>query len=197
VDIYSACDYIIWTVRRSGATLCVLKLQKLLYYAQAWHLALQGEPLFQGKFQAWTQGPVNREIYDRLARSGSLYSELSDADVPRDFAAAKLPEGKRAHLDRVLEAYGKYDEAELQEMIAHEAPWQEAASFSEERCERQIDEGHMRRYCTVQYLVGWQENDSHTLFGCPVFHLPSHPDAASAGNWLAREANSVASGRAS
>jgi uncharacterized phage-associated protein len=197
MDIHSACDYIIWAMRRSGATLCVLKLQKLLYYAQAWHLALQGEPLFSGKFQAWPQGPVNREIYDRFARSGSLHSELSDGDVSCDFAVTELPEEKRVHLDRVLQVYGKYQEPELQEMLAHEAPWQEANSHDEERCEREIDEQHMRRYCTVQYLVGWHENNPNASVGGPVFHLPSNPDAASADNWLVRESNSVSSGRSS
>src|SRR6266550_8900998 len=88
-DIHVACDYIINAVRQTGAPLTVLKLHKLLYYAQAWHLALEGEPFFVGKFQAWPQGPVNREIYDRFMGSKSLDSELLESDISKDFAAAQ------------------------------------------------------------------------------------------------------------
>ena len=195
MDIHSVCDYLITAARKTGGTLNVLKLQKLMYYAQSWHMAFQGEPLFRGKFQAWPQGPVNREIYDRFAGSKSLESELFDCDVSRDFTAAQISQDKRLHLDRVLQAYGKYQEPELQEMIAREAPWQEAKGHGAERCEREIDEDNMRRYCTVLYLVGLHESNPVAPFTSPGFHLPVGPDTASACNWLARESNSAFAGR--
>lgn len=34
------------------------KLQKLCYYAQAWHCALENEPICSASFQAWIHGPV-------------------------------------------------------------------------------------------------------------------------------------------
>ncbi|HHU17812.1 MAG TPA: DUF4065 domain-containing protein [Clostridiales bacterium] len=40
------------------------KLQKICYYAQAWHLALEGGPLFHERFEAWIHGPVCPELYD-------------------------------------------------------------------------------------------------------------------------------------
>lgn len=40
-----------------------LKLQKLVYYAHAWHLAITGQPLIEEKIEAWSWGPVVREIY--------------------------------------------------------------------------------------------------------------------------------------
>ena len=40
-----------------------LKLQKLLYYAQAWHLALYGEPLFRDRIEAWVHGPVVPPVF--------------------------------------------------------------------------------------------------------------------------------------
>ena len=33
-----------------------MKLQKLLYYCQAWHLVWEEEPLFDAEFQAWANG---------------------------------------------------------------------------------------------------------------------------------------------
>ncbi|HEY8123957.1 MAG TPA: type II toxin-antitoxin system antitoxin SocA domain-containing protein [Methylocystis sp.] len=40
-----------------------MKLQKLLFYAHAWHLALKGTPLFEEDFEAWPWGPVVRDVY--------------------------------------------------------------------------------------------------------------------------------------
>ena len=39
------------------------QLQKLCYYAQAWHLALLNRPLFDEEFQAWIHGPVCPTLY--------------------------------------------------------------------------------------------------------------------------------------
>lgn len=47
-----------------------LKLQKLLYYAQGFHLAVYGEPLFEEEIQAWAHGPVIPSVYNRLKRYG-------------------------------------------------------------------------------------------------------------------------------
>ncbi|MBR2123883.1 MAG: DUF4065 domain-containing protein [Acetobacter sp.] len=40
-----------------------MKLQKLVYYAQAWFLALKQRPLFEEDIEAWPWGPVIRDIY--------------------------------------------------------------------------------------------------------------------------------------
>lgn len=40
-----------------------MKLQKLLFYAHAWHLALKDAPLFDEDFEAWPWGPVVRDVY--------------------------------------------------------------------------------------------------------------------------------------
>ena len=59
------------------------KLQKILYYAYAWTLALLNDDeehlnnrLFDSKFEAWVHGPVNREIYNRFNPAKYLYSEI-------------------------------------------------------------------------------------------------------------------------
>jgi len=40
------------------------KLQKLAYYAQAWHLVRFGTKFFPSDFEAWEHGPVARDLYD-------------------------------------------------------------------------------------------------------------------------------------
>ena len=51
-----------------------LKLQKLLFYCQAYHLAYFKEPLFDEDFEAWVHGPVCRIIYDSL--KGKYYTVM-------------------------------------------------------------------------------------------------------------------------
>ena len=81
MNINDVCDYIILQLSEAGEYLNNLKLHKLLYYVQAWHLAFYGERLFDGGFQAWIHGPVNREIYDRFKETKSLYSEVDENDI--------------------------------------------------------------------------------------------------------------------
>ena len=47
----------------AGDSMTNLRLQKLLFYAQAWHLALTNRPLFEEDFEAWVHGPVIPSFY--------------------------------------------------------------------------------------------------------------------------------------
>lgn len=58
-----------------------MKLQKLLYLSQGWHLAITGSPLFAEEFEAWPSGPVNRVIYELTKgeftiHAGFIYEKL-------------------------------------------------------------------------------------------------------------------------
>ena len=56
-------DVAVYILRKTGP-ISAMKLQKLVYYSQAWSLAWDESPLFINKIQAWTSGPVVRELYD-------------------------------------------------------------------------------------------------------------------------------------
>ncbi len=47
----------------SGRTLSTVKLQKLVYYSQAWHLVWEDRPLFPERIEAWANGPVVPDLY--------------------------------------------------------------------------------------------------------------------------------------
>jgi uncharacterized phage-associated protein len=55
----------------SGDSLSAMKLQKLVYFAHGWHLALMNQPLLQENVQAWQFGPVVPELYQAFKRFGS------------------------------------------------------------------------------------------------------------------------------
>jgi len=151
VDIQRVCDYLIG-VQGARKTLTVLKLQRLLYFAQGWHLAFYGDPFFDGRFQAWAQGPINRKIYDRFA-GRPLDSELTAADVSKDFDVTSVSQQESNHIHSVLEAYERGEDSSFNEIISRDAPWLEARRGCLEHHQREVEEGNMRRFCVVQYLL--------------------------------------------
>ncbi len=143
-------DYIIFRLTsEESAYVNNLKLQKLLYYTQAWYLAFfDGKPLFEGKFQAWIHGPVNRQIYDRFKDKKYLYSAISIEDIQDPDIAEKIDEDTVIHIDNILEAYMRFSGVELEIMTHKELPWLAARNgFSPtQRCEVEIDENTMASY---------------------------------------------------
>ncbi|AZI38537.1 Panacea domain-containing protein [Epilithonimonas vandammei] len=141
-------DYIIYRLKSEGnQSLSFLKLQKLLFYTQAWHLAFTGDPLFDEKFQAWIHGPVSRQIFDNYKNSKYMYSEMTLKDIISERYKSIKPEIK-VHVDSVLDSYASFSSSELETMTHQEEPWLSAREGFDEyqRCEVEISEDLMRKY---------------------------------------------------
>jgi uncharacterized phage-associated protein len=147
-DLQDVCDYIIWKINEGDARLNVLKLHKLLYYVQAWHLAFGRGRCFDASFQAWVHGPVCRPIYDRFKDNKSMYSPVRSRDISKEFDPDELPKKVRRHIDRVLEGYAEFTDDQLEEMTHRERPWIEAREGydAKERCENAISDSTMASY---------------------------------------------------
>ncbi len=61
-----------------------LRLQKLLYYAQAWSLAMRDKPLFDDRIEAWPSGPVVPSVFDRFLGLGRRSLLPDDVEAERD-----------------------------------------------------------------------------------------------------------------
>ena len=145
-NINDVCDYVIVKLAEAGDTPSVLKIQKLLYYIQAWHLAVNEKPLFKGRFQAWIHGPVSREIYNRFVDTKFMYSSVGVSDLLG--GEDKLDKDDKLSVDDVLDVYAEFTGSQLEEMTHKEDPWINArGSLSpSERCEVDIDEGEMQKF---------------------------------------------------
>ena len=145
--VHSVADYIITRIKCEGQSfLSNLKLQKLLYYTQAWHLGIHKQSLFDGEFQAWIHGPVNRELYDRFAGDKDLYSEIELKD--RIETNPSLTQSEKQFVDFILENYAKFSATQLERMTHNELPWKQArVGFGEyERCEKKISQDLMKSF---------------------------------------------------
>lgn len=149
VNIHDVCDYVIKKTNADEAMpLNNLKLQKLLYYIQAWHLAFYREKFFDGSFQAWVHGPVNREIYDRFNPTKYLYSDLSGKDIKDEDFLKRIDPEDQEHIDNVLDTYLKYTGAQLETLTHKELPWIAARKGygKFQNCEVEIDNELIQAY---------------------------------------------------
>lgn len=106
-------------VIRQLSPLSTIKLQKLVYYCQAWHLVWDDEPLFDERIEAWANGPVVPELY-REHRG-----EFQRTSWPKG-SISDLTKSERETIDSVLRFYGSKDAFYLSELTHREDPWREA-----------------------------------------------------------------------
>jgi uncharacterized phage-associated protein len=107
----------------AGDSLSNLKVQKLCYYAQGFHLALTGNPLFPEEIQAWEHGPVIPSLYRE-------YKQYGAAPIPRpdDFDPDRIEPKVRELLDEVYTVYGQFSATKLRNLTHAETPWTDAYS---------------------------------------------------------------------
>ncbi|MEM9797134.1 MAG: type II toxin-antitoxin system antitoxin SocA domain-containing protein [Pseudomonadota bacterium] len=87
-----------------------LKLQKLMYIAQVINMGrTNGQPLFDGEFQAWDYGPVLPELYRRL----KVFGAGGIADVFSNAKRFQEDDPHRAVMDDVCERFLKYSAGDL------------------------------------------------------------------------------------
>lgn len=102
-----------------GERLTNLKLQKLLYYQQGFHLAFFGTPLFAENVEAWMYGPVVPAVYDEYSAYGS--SALPEVKVP-----VSLSEDEEELFNEVYDAYREFSAIGLMNRTHSERPWLDA-----------------------------------------------------------------------
>ena len=101
-----------------GDTLSNLKLQKLLYYMQGFHLAFFDEPFFNESIEAWTYGPVVPVVFQEFKK----YKKRSiDPDNYHDDLV--LTDDEQQMFDMVYSEYNRYSAVALMNMTHTEGPW--------------------------------------------------------------------------
>jgi len=138
VRAIDAADYILEQYGKMSA----MKLQKLVYYSQAWHLVWKDTPLFDEEVQAWANGPVVPELF-------TLHQGFFQLE-PGFFRgnAARILEDSKDVITRVLAFYGPKDAQWLSELSHMEDPWKLAREgiTDGERCGNVISHEKMAEY---------------------------------------------------
>ena len=116
-NVFDVAKYVL---KKLGKT-TTMKLEKEVYYCQAWSLAWDEQPLFDEDFEAWTNGPVCPQLFEKhryvFAVDETLFSDLPDYPFTTDQIET---------MNTVLEYYGDRHPHWLSELTCMERPWKEA-----------------------------------------------------------------------
>lgn len=120
----------------AGDTISNLKLQKLCYYAQGFHLAAFDKPLFRESIEAWPHGPVIRSLYAKYKAHGA-----GAIPLPTGMDFSIFDKKSRQLLDEVYKVYGQFSAWKLRNMTHEEPPWVYASKSNDE-----ISRDDMKKY---------------------------------------------------
>lgn len=118
--------YLLYRCSFYGDVITNLKMQKLLYFVNAWHLIIKNKACFEEKFQAWPNGPVLASIYQELKTFGALpidpdFSGIQSKDDLRSLER-KLGQSKDL-IDQVYAKYGSLTAFQLVNLTHIEKSW--------------------------------------------------------------------------
>jgi uncharacterized phage-associated protein len=139
--VYDVAQYIISKYGRIDA----MKLQKLVYYSQAWRIVQSGAPLFDEPIKAYRNGPVVGLLYFRhkhhwTVTSGTIGCGSKDA----------LAHHETQLVDAVLGKYGDKSPGELSALTHTEEPWIKA--WAMRHVEDIITPGAMQDFYSKQFV---------------------------------------------
>ncbi len=144
-------DVAAYIVEKQGP-MTAMKLQKLIYYCQAWSLVWDEEPIFPDRIEAWVSGPVAPALY-RVHRGQFEVRSWSQGDLRR------LSDDETETIDAVLDFYGRYSSHQLSALTHSENPWRAARHGLDptERGNREITKAAMAEYYDSLLASGGEE----------------------------------------
>lgn len=114
----NAHDVAAYILAKSGE-MTAMKLQKLVYYSQAWSLVWDEEPLFNERIEAWANGPVVPTLYSE--HRGQFKVQTWPKGQPE-----RLTPKQRQSIDAVLRYYAGKSSQWLSDLTHREDPWVDA-----------------------------------------------------------------------
>jgi uncharacterized phage-associated protein len=137
---HSIHDVAAYILKKQGE-MSAMKLQKLVYYSQAWSLIWDEKALFKAKIEAWANGPVVRTLYAKHRGQFSI-KQWADGDWSKIIGDAKKT------IDSVLSFYGDKSGQWLSELTHKERPWRDARKgmAADARCDREITPAALAEY---------------------------------------------------
>jgi uncharacterized phage-associated protein len=123
-SVNAVADYILSKLDMSaGDSITPLKLQKLVYYSQVYHLVRIGTSLFDDPIEAWAHGPVVRALYERFKYYE--WQNIPPTEIITD-PFDEIPKESRKIIDEVFDEYNEYSAKRLEELTHSEKPWIDA-----------------------------------------------------------------------
>lgn len=123
VNVHDLADFILAT----KGPMSHLKLQKLLYYCEAYHLAYFDVSLISEDFEAWVHGPVCKEVFNVLKNKSLLHSDIGfDGEYDTKIIRDALTSDQFALISDVIDNLSTWSGIQLEAATHAELPWIEA-----------------------------------------------------------------------
>lgn len=121
INATNIAEYFIWKSQQERSPVTNKKLQKLLYYTQAWSLVLLKEKMFTDDIEAWVHGPAVREVYLKYKDFG--FEPITETVDSQSF---KFNDDQVKLMNDIWSVYGCYDAGYLEALSHSEDPWKQA-----------------------------------------------------------------------
>ena len=153
VTVFDVAAYILnqyAPIAEKHGPMTAMKLQKLVYYCQAWSLVLDKKSLFGEKIEAWVYGPVVRKLFELNRGRYEIRRLAQGKDDPNKSNSKKLNKEQRETVGLIVKHYGPLKPEDLTELTHQEPPWQKARSRGNlgpsERGNTKIENQDMEEY---------------------------------------------------
>ncbi len=160
-------NYFLDLASGDGKTLDPMQIQKLVYYAHGWHLAIIENPLIDENVEAWRWGPVIPSLYHEFKRFGSGPISghahrvrmiagglvLSTPRIEETIEDGSI-ELTKAILNQIWKVYGDFTGLQLSTMThAPGTPWAEIRGTTKGRKGANIHDDIIKKHFTEQLNV--------------------------------------------
>lgn len=142
-DVRAIANEFIKIARESGRRLTNMQLQKLVYIAHGYNLAILHRPLIKQSVEAWRYGPVIPALYNALRQYGAGYV----TETINTFPSEQLSDTDRALIAAVASAYSGFSGTQLATMTHRDnTPWHQVydpqAQFNNNDIPNSLIEAH-------------------------------------------------------
>lgn len=133
-------DVVSYLLKKRGP-MTVMKLQKLMYYCQAWSLVWDEKPMFAARIEAWANGPVIPALYS--IHRGQFQVRKWPVGDPDNLA-----DQQKETVNAIIDFYGPKTAQWLSDLTHREKPWQDARAGLEdgERGDSEITLASLHEY---------------------------------------------------
>lgn len=148
---------------RSRTAIDPLKMQKLVYFAHGWHLALRDAPLIKDSVEAWDHGPVIPDIYHEFKKWGggpirtpatrfdSSTKSLQTPSIDSECVWDDDAENAKTIISRVWDVYNKFTGLQLSSLTHKpDTPWAKTREMHPHKRDVDIPDDVIREYFVAQ-----------------------------------------------
>ena len=142
-------NFLQWDFTNGIASTTPMKLQKLVYLAHGWHLAIHDAPLIEEKFEAWPYGPVEEFLYHMFKqfRNNPINDYAKTWVGGEEKAFVVSPDNTRFFevFSRVIQKYGNFSALQLS-ALTHQpgTPWSITKAKGESEIPNELIRDHFR-----------------------------------------------------